>query len=110
MHSLTGLQMNPFVAFCLYVAARVFVQFLKKNPSEEESRASLEFLLNSMNVLKRRNPLSESFLMQLTVDIEGTGLDSLLRNLDFSSSMMKGPVRVSKLFSPHVLLEKVMVY
>lgn len=79
------------------------MQFLKKNSVEEESRASLEFLLNSMNVLKRRNPLSESFLMQLTVDIEGTGLDSLLRNLDFSSSMMKGPVRIFKLFLLYTL-------
>lgn len=86
--------MNPFVAFCLYVAARVFVQFLKKQPDEEEMRASLEFLLNSMNVLKRRNPLSESFLMQLSMDMEGTGLDTLLHNLDFSSSMVKGPVRI----------------
>lgn len=87
--------MNPFVAFCLYVAARVFIQFLKKNPDEEEQRASLEFLLNSMNVLKRRNPLSESFLMQLSLDIEGTGLDTLMQNLDFSSVMMKGPVRIA---------------
>lgn len=31
--------------------------------------------------------------MQLTLDIEGTGLDDLLQNADFSSSMMKGPVR-----------------
>lgn len=86
--------MNPFVAFCLYVAARVFIQFLKKNPGEEEYRASLEFLLNSMNVLKKRNPLSESFLMQLSLDMEGTDLDTLMQNLEFSSTMMKGPVRI----------------
>lgn len=90
---LTHKQMNPFMAFCLYVAARVFVQCLKKIPNQQEWRASLEFLLNAMNALKRRNPLSESFLMQLTLDIEGTGLDDLLQNADLSSSMMKGVVQ-----------------
>lgn len=81
------------MAFCLYVAARVFIQCLKKVPDQQEWRASLEFLMNAMNALKRRNPLSESFLMQLTLDIEGTGLDDLLQGAEFSSSMMKGVVR-----------------
>ena len=81
--------MNPFVAFCLYVSARVFIQFLKKVPDEEEIRASLEYLLSAMNVLKRRNPLSESFLVQLTLEMEGTGLDALLHNPNMASLMMK---------------------
>ena len=85
--------MNPFMTFCLYVAARVFVQCLKRIPNQQEWRASLEFLLNAMHALKRRNPLSESFLMQLTLDIEGTGLDDLLQTPEFSSSMMKGVVK-----------------
>jgi hypothetical protein len=85
--------MNPFMTFCLYVAARVFVQCLKKSPDQQEWRASLEFLLNAMNALKRRNPLAESFLMQLTLDMEGTGLNDLLHNSDISASMMKGVVR-----------------
>lgn len=85
--------MNPFVAFCVYVAARVFVQFLKRTPDDQEIRASLEFLLSAMQALKRRNPLSESFLIQLGLDIEGTGLDVLLQNPEMSSSMMKGTVR-----------------
>lgn len=85
--------MNPFVAFCVYVAARVFVQFLKRTPDDQETRASLEFLLSAMQALKRRNPLSESFLIQLGLDIEGTGLDILLHNPEMSSSMMKGTVR-----------------
>ncbi len=47
-----------------------------------------------MNALKQRNPLSESFLMQLTLDIEGTGLEDLLQNAQVSSSMMKGVVKI----------------
>ena len=77
--------MNPFMAFCLYVAARVFVQYLKKNPNDEEIRTSLEFLLTAMAALKRKNPLTESFMVQLNLDIEGNGLDIILHNPDYSS-------------------------
>lgn len=85
--------MNPFVAFCLFVASRIFMQYLKKMPDDQEVRASLEFLLSAMHALKRRNPLSESFLVQLGFEIKGTSLDDLLQNADFSASMMKGTVR-----------------
>ena len=85
--------MNPFVAFCLFVASRIFMQYLKKMPDDQEIRASLEFLLSAMHALKRRNPLSESFLVQLGLEIKGTDLDDLLQNADFSASMMNGTVR-----------------
>jgi hypothetical protein len=62
--------MNPFISFCLYVAARVFVQYLKSRPSDTQTTDSLRFLLTAMNALKRRNPLTESFLVQLDVDLE----------------------------------------
>jgi hypothetical protein len=65
--------MNPFISFCLYVAARVFVQFLKSQPNDQQTEASLQFLLRAMNVIKRKNPLTESFLVQLDVDLEGLG-------------------------------------
>lgn len=62
--------MNPFISFCLYVGARVFVQYLKSRPDDGQSADSLKFLLSAMNALKRRNPLTESFLVQLDVDFE----------------------------------------
>ncbi|RMX72823.1 hypothetical protein D0869_14225 [Hortaea werneckii] len=68
--------MNPFVSFCLYVAARVFVQYLKPRPDDVQVRSSLQFLLQAMNIIKRKNPLTESFLVQLDVDMEGAGLGS----------------------------------
>ncbi|KAK4694213.1 hypothetical protein P7C71_g3331, partial [Lecanoromycetidae sp. Uapishka_2] len=77
--------MNPFLAFCLYVAARVFIQFLKKNPKNAEIRTSLELLLTAMRVLQRKNPLTESFLVQLNLDIEGSGLDVVFQNPDYST-------------------------
>ena len=65
--------MNPFIAFCLYVAARVFVQYLKSRPDDSQTADSLRFLLAAMNALKRKNPLTESFLVQLDVDLEVLG-------------------------------------
>ncbi|KAF3481469.1 C6 transcription factor [Arthroderma uncinatum] len=66
--------LNPFLVFCLYVAARVFVQYLKSRPQDQAIRSSLQFLLSAMNALKRNIPLAESFLVQLDVDLEGSGL------------------------------------
>ncbi|KAH8889536.1 hypothetical protein GQ53DRAFT_218441 [Thozetella sp. PMI_491] len=66
--------MNPFISFCLYVAARVFVQYLKSRPDDSQTGDSLRFLLSAMNALKRRNPLTESFLVQLDVDLEALGV------------------------------------
>ncbi|RPB28442.1 hypothetical protein L211DRAFT_833407 [Terfezia boudieri ATCC MYA-4762] len=63
--------MNPFLSFCLYVAARVFVQYLKSKPKDEQVRASLQFLLTAMGHIKKKNPLTESFLVQLDVDLAG---------------------------------------
>ena len=63
--------MNPFLSFCLYVAARVFVQYLKSRPNDEQVRASLQFLLTAMGHIKKKNPLTESFLVQLDVDLAG---------------------------------------
>ncbi|KAL1883883.1 hypothetical protein VTK73DRAFT_7671 [Phialemonium thermophilum] len=62
--------MNPFICFCLYVAARVFVQYLKSRPEDSQTADSLRFLLSAMNALKRRNPLTESFLVQLDIDLQ----------------------------------------
>jgi hypothetical protein len=56
------------------VAARVFVQYLKSRPEDSQSGDSLRFLLSAMNALKRKNPLTESFLVQLDVDLEGLGM------------------------------------
>ena len=68
-------QLNPFIVFCLYVAARVFVQYLKSKKEDSTVRASLTFLLSAMIALRSKNPLTESFLVQLDVDLEGSGLN-----------------------------------
>ncbi|KAM0314461.1 hypothetical protein ACHAO8_004658 [Botrytis cinerea] len=66
--------MNPFISFCLYVAARVFVKHLNDTPKDSPVSDSLRFLLKAMNALKKKNPLTESFLVQLDVDLEAMGM------------------------------------
>ena len=84
--------MNPFIAFCLYVAARVFVGYLKKRPDDQEAGQSLEFLLAAMHAIQKKNPLAQSFLVQLNADIAGNGLVNYLQNPDFSPRWVQGLV------------------
>lgn len=65
-------QMNPFLAFCLYIASRVFVQYLKSQKDDSTVVSSLQFLLSAMDALKTGAPLSGSFLAQLEVELEGS--------------------------------------
>jgi hypothetical protein len=88
--------MNPFISFCLYVAARVFVQYLKSRPDDSQSGDSLRFLLSAMNALKKKNPLTESFLVQLDVDLESLGM----RNPKYKSVFAYSEDNVSGPFCP----------
>ena len=87
--------MNPFISFCLYVAARVFVQYLKSRPKDAQIQTSLQFLLAAMQAVKRKNPLTESFLVQLDVDLEGAGLNDAAESIrkQMSHKLPGMPVR-----------------
>jgi hypothetical protein len=76
--------MNPFISFCVYVAARVFVQYLKTRPKDQQMNSSLQFLLQAMQALRRKNPLTESFLVQLDLDLESAGILGLQQKPYFS--------------------------
>jgi hypothetical protein len=62
------------MSFCLYISARVFVQYLKSRPDDSTVYSSLQFVVSALNAMKSKNPLTESFLVQLDVDLEGTGI------------------------------------
>ncbi|KAG5993417.1 hypothetical protein E4U52_001979 [Claviceps spartinae] len=79
--------MNPFMSFCLYVAARVFVQYLKSRPDDTQTANMLRFLLSAMDVLKQRNPLTESFLVQLDIDAEALSTKVSKLRSGFSQNM-----------------------
>lgn len=72
LHCANTKQMDPFMAFCIYVAARVFIQYLKFRPNDSAARSSLQFAFSALDVLKQKNPLAESFVIQLELDIGGT--------------------------------------
>ncbi|KAJ5217321.1 hypothetical protein N7468_010329 [Penicillium chermesinum] len=69
--------LNPFMSFCLYIAARVFVQYLKARPDDSSVFSSLQFVVGALNAMKVKNPLTESFLVQLDVDLEGVGIKAI---------------------------------
>jgi cell division protein FtsX len=79
--------MNPFISFCVYVAARVFVQYLKTRPKDQQMNSSLQFLLQAMQALRRKNPLTESFLVQLDLDLEAAGVQGLEQRRTVPSNM-----------------------
>ncbi|KAI1415679.1 hypothetical protein F5Y13DRAFT_207346 [Hypoxylon sp. FL1857] len=95
--------MNPFISFCLYVAARVFVQYLKSRPDDSQTADSLRFLLAAMNALKRKNPLTESFLVQLDVDLEalGTRIPKLKSAFPRSADSPGPHIKIPKMHHKH---------
>ncbi|KAL5042209.1 fungal-specific transcription factor domain-containing protein [Aspergillus fruticulosus] len=96
-------KMNPFVSFCVYVAARVFVQYLKFRPDDTAARSSLQFVFIVLDALKNHSPLTESFLVQLEVDIEGTPFQDIRlpngrgKSNDFFSAHTHGEVSTCSL-------------
>ncbi|RAL17233.1 putative C6 transcription factor Prf [Aspergillus homomorphus CBS 101889] len=65
-------KMSVLTPFCVYVAARVFVQYLKFRPDDSAARSSLQFVFSALHLLKTKNPLAESFIFQLDLDTAGT--------------------------------------
>ena len=98
--------MNPFIAFCLYVAARVFVQYLKSKKDDATVKSSLHFLLSAMQALKSKNPLTESFLVQLDVDLEGSGLSIPIYASKYQSTEKQGPVSSPNIMTKAALTGK----
>ncbi|KAK9242833.1 fungal-specific transcription factor domain-containing protein [Lipomyces tetrasporus] len=70
-------------SFCVYIAARCFVQALRTSTNEidPDKRARLDFLLIALDNMKVDIPIAQSFLLQLEVD--------LANFLDESSSMQQ---------------------
>lgn len=49
----------------------MFVQYVKSRPDDTVVQSSLNFTIAALNALKNKNPLTETFLVQLEVDTEG---------------------------------------
>ena len=50
------------------------MQYLKTRPNDQQMNASLQFLLQAMQALCRKNPLTESFLVQLDLELESADI------------------------------------
>ncbi|KAK7995576.1 hypothetical protein PG990_014349 [Apiospora arundinis] len=64
---------SPFLSFCVYVAARVFVQYRKTRLKDQQMESSLQFLLQIIKALGRKSPLTKSLLVQLDLDEKSSG-------------------------------------
>ena len=71
-------KIHPFLSFCLYVAARVFTHAHIRQPSDDAARANLHFLLHTMQAHRQKNNLTESFIVQLVLELEAAGLPNPL--------------------------------
>jgi hypothetical protein len=94
-------QINPFLAYCLYIAARVLIQNLKPKSKDSQIIATLQLIMAAMHSFKRRNPFTGSFLTQLEVDMEGIGIDVLARTTlssDFQQSGRADPGAFMSIF------------
>lgn len=52
----------------------------KKRPHDAATKSNLDCLMTAMQAMRKKNPLAESFLVQLIVDIESSGLENPLAN------------------------------
>lgn len=52
------------------------MQYLKSRPGDQAVQSSLQFLLTALGVLKQFSALTESFMIQLDVDLHGTSFAS----------------------------------
>ncbi|KAK9368339.1 fungal-specific transcription factor domain-containing protein [Lipomyces kononenkoae] len=62
---------DAFMSFCIYIAARCFVQALRTSPNglDPATRTRLDFLLTALDHMKEDMPIAQSFLLQLEVDM-----------------------------------------
>lgn len=60
---------------CLYIAARVFIEYTKSDESRIISVSNLEFIVNVMLALGKRHSIVRHFAAQLEFDIEAAGIE-----------------------------------
>lgn len=75
------------------------MQYLKSRPDGQAVKSSLQFLLTAMGALKKYSSLTESFLIQVDVELSGTNLSS-------SQQSMRTREAVSSLDSEKKTLKK----
>ena len=62
--------MSLFTPRCLYTAARVCVNAIKRQTANPHILDTLQFLLNTLNSFQATNPLVGFFVHQVTLDLK----------------------------------------
>ncbi|RKF71198.1 Citrinin biosynthesis transcriptional activator mrl3 [Golovinomyces cichoracearum] len=75
-------RMVPWVGFCLYVAAGIFLEDIKTDTPNPRSFSNFDKILNAMRVLSTHHSLIKSFLTQCELDMDSYGKNRFGR--DFS--------------------------
>ena len=79
--------MNPWMGFCLYAAATVFIQQEGEVEKCASNMSNLEFVLAAMKAIANRHSITTYFITQLQIEIEESGI---LESSD--SKMNKNPI------------------
>ena len=61
---------NPMQDFAAYTAALVFLDRLSTDDGDEESRSSVAFLLDVLNIVGQTDPAAQTFATRLAADLE----------------------------------------
>lgn len=75
------------------------MQYLRADADNEAVCDSLQFILSAMSAMKQKNPLTESFLVQLDIDIESlVPRNPKFRKFKFGFSNVCRPISLARSF------------
>jgi hypothetical protein len=72
--------MNTWVSFNLYIATSVLIEGCASPEAAQESRNNLDFLLKALQVIGRKQIVTQAFIAQLKIDLEIAGIRSPFGN------------------------------
>jgi hypothetical protein len=79
---LTKLQKSPLSALSLYCAATVYIYLAKENRTtglNAMDLSNLQLVIQSMEAIARVHTITRTFLQQTCIDVERSGLDSVIQ-------------------------------
>jgi hypothetical protein len=68
-------QIGPWLSFCLYLAARVYIQALQQpdHTFRNEHQKTLEQIMQKLRLLQVKSPYTATLILQLERDYVGSG-------------------------------------
>ncbi|KAE8454281.1 hypothetical protein EG329_005206 [Mollisiaceae sp. DMI_Dod_QoI] len=66
--------MHPWIGFCLYVSAGVYVKDYKRGTRDPNCMTTLEFLLSAMRSIGAKHNITNHFTAQVELDMQAAGI------------------------------------